>query len=174
MSKLTAIALASLLLATALPAADPVELKRFPTDSLGGLEGTNGVRLDKKITKDGNGSISIRAREPGTYELINAGDIDIEEAQLVFRAKMMSRTVKGAVYLEIVCNIPGFGRASVEALQYSLSRSHYWVDVEARYPLRKGENPDDVRLNLVFDGTGKAWIDDIRLYREDLPPEPDE
>jgi hypothetical protein len=43
------------------------------------------------------------------------------------------------------------------------------VDVEAIYPLRKGEQPERVELYLVFDGKGKAWIGDIHLYRDELP-----
>jgi len=28
---------------------------------------------------------------------------------------------------------------------------------------KKGENPDNVKLNLVINGKGTAWIDNIRL-----------
>jgi hypothetical protein len=136
------------------------------------LEGRKGVRLDKSATVDGNGAISVRAYDSGTYELVDAGDVDVEEAQLVFRAKMKTRKVEGAVFLEIACDVPGFGRSTIQGLQYSLSGTRHWTDVEARFPLRKGENPSNVRLNLVFDGQGKAWVDDIRLYREDPPDEP--
>lgn len=35
--------------------------------------------------------------------------------------------------------------------------------------LQKGENPDNVKLNLVIEGKGTVWIDDIHLYKGPLP-----
>ncbi len=160
------------LLGSALCLAELVELRRFPTDSLDSLEGRKGVELDKSATVDGNGSIAVRASGSGVYELIDAGDVDLEQAQIVFQAKMKTRKVKGAVFLEIACEIPELGQSSIQGRQYSLSGSSHWLDVEVRYPLRKGENPRNVKLNLVFQGSGKAWVDDVRLYREDLPEDP--
>ena len=162
----------ALALLAALSFAETVELKQFPTDSLDQVSPRTGVKLDRAATVDSNGSIAIRAKKPQTYQILDAGDIDIEEATLVFRAKMKTLRVSGSVFLEVVCVIPGLGRMSLQGLQYSLSGTNHWIDVEVRYPLRKGENPDSVKLNLVFDGDGKAWVDDVRLYREDLPEEP--
>lgn len=34
--------------------------------------------------------------------------------------------------------------------------------------LQKGENPDNVKLNLVIKGKGTAWIDDIRVMQGPL------
>jgi hypothetical protein len=34
--------------------------------------------------------------------------------------------------------------------------------------LKKGQNPDNVKLNLVIDGKGIAWIDDIWLLKAPL------
>jgi hypothetical protein len=34
--------------------------------------------------------------------------------------------------------------------------------------LKKGENPENVKLNLVVDGVGTVWIDDIQLIRGPL------
>jgi hypothetical protein len=31
-----------------------------------------------------------------------------------------------------------------------------------------GENPDNVKLNFVVNGTGTIWIDDIRLLKGPL------
>jgi hypothetical protein len=43
-----------------------------------------------------------------------------------------------------------------------------WTMEEIPFFLKKGKNPDNVKLNLVFDGTGTAWIDDIRLLKGPL------
>jgi hypothetical protein len=39
------------------------------------------------------------------------------------------------------------------------------VTQETPFFLKKGENPNNVKLNLVIDGKGMVWIDDIRLFR---------
>lgn len=154
--------------------AEEVEIKRFPLDSLAHLEGRKGVRLDRAATVDGNGAIAIRATRPGRYQLLDSELSSIEETRLIFRAKMKTLKVKGAVFIEVVCHLRQMGTMSSQGLQYSLSGTHHWLDVEAIYPLRKGEQPERVELYLVFDGKGKAWIDDVRLYRDDHPyPEPE-
>ena len=33
---------------------------------------------------------------------------------------------------------------------------------------KEGENPDNVKLNLVINGKGTAWIDDIRVLKGPL------
>jgi len=40
-----------------------------------------------------------------------------------------------------------------------------WTTEETPFFLQKGENPDNIKLNLVMNGTGTAWIDDIRLLK---------
>ena len=35
--------------------------------------------------------------------------------------------------------------------------------LETPFFLKKGENPDDIALNIVIEGTGTVWIDDITL-----------
>jgi hypothetical protein len=39
---------------------------------------------------------------------------------------------------------------------------------ETPFFLKKGENPDNVKLNLVINGKGTAWIDDIRVLKGPL------
>jgi hypothetical protein len=43
-----------------------------------------------------------------------------------------------------------------------------WTTEETPFFLKKGENPDIVKLNLVINGKGTAWIDDIRLLKAPL------
>jgi hypothetical protein len=149
--------------------AESVELRKFPSDSLKQVSPQTGVKLVRMSSIDSDGSLSIRTRQAQTYEILDAGNLDVEEAVLVFRAKMKTYGVKGSVFLETVCELPGLGRMSIQGLQYSLSGTNDWEDVEVKYPLRKGEKADSVKLNLVFDSKGRVWLDDIRLYREDLP-----
>jgi hypothetical protein len=43
-----------------------------------------------------------------------------------------------------------------------------WTHQETPFFLKKGENPDNVQLNLVVNGSGTVWIDDIKLMRGPL------
>ena len=152
-------------------AVQEVELKRFPIDSLDGVITRDGVRLDKASTVDGNGSLELKARRATTFRLFETGDLDVEDAVLIYRAQMKTRKVKGDAYLEMWCHFPGGGEYFSRGLQYALSGTNHWIRVETRFLLRKGENPDNVRLNVAITGSGKVWIDDIRLVKAPLPPD---
>ena len=158
-------------LALAAGAVQEVELKRFPIDSLDGVISRDGVRLDKASTVDGNGSLELKARRATTFRLFETGDLDVEDAVLIYRAQMKTRKVKGDAYLEMWCHFPGGGEYFSRGLQYALSGTNHWIRVETRFLLRKGENPDNVRLNVAITGSGKVWIDDIRLVKAPLPPD---
>ena len=51
----------------------------------------------------------------------------------------------------------------------ALSGTVEWATQETPFFLQRGQNPDNVKLNLVIEGTGTAWIDDVRLVRAPLP-----
>jgi hypothetical protein len=54
------------------------------------------------------------------------------------------------------------------ALQAPLSGSTEWTSQETLFFLKKGDNPDNVKLNVVIDGTGTVWVDDVRLIKGPL------
>jgi hypothetical protein len=147
---------------------DAVELVAYPVDSTEGVLTRSGVESDTEISADGNGSLRLTAAGPTTFRLFDTGDIDIEDARLVYRAKLRTDDVDGRVYLEMWCRFPGRGEFFSRALHAPLSGSVDWTEQETPFFLKKGENPDNVTLNLVIDGTGTAWIDDIRLMRGPL------
>ena len=69
------------------PSQDVMELKRFPVDSLEGIITQSGVQFDKEVSSDGNGSLKIVATEPTVVGLFELGDIDVENARLIYQAK---------------------------------------------------------------------------------------
>jgi hypothetical protein len=42
------------------------------------------------------------------------------------------------------------------------------VTLQIPFFLKKGEKPDYVKLNIVINGTGTVWIDDVRLLKAPL------
>ena len=90
-----------------------VELKRFPIDSMEGIITRGGVRIDKDISSDGNGSLIITSTKPTVMRLFELGDLDIENARLIYQARLRTYNVEGKVYLEMLCHFPGKGEFSL-------------------------------------------------------------
>lgn len=151
------------------PAAVKVtEVRRFPLDNMEGLITKSGLQIDKDISSDGNGSLRIEATKPTTVYLFETGDIDIENARLIYRAKVRTENVQGQVYLEMWCHFPGRGEFFSKGLMTPLTGTTNWTTQETPFFLKTGENPDNVKLNLVINGSGTVWIDDIRLLKGPL------
>jgi hypothetical protein len=150
------------------PSQEVVELKRFPIDSLEGIITQSGVQFDKEVSSDGKGSLKIVATEPTVVRLFELGDIDIENARLIYQAKVRTEGVEGQVFLEMWCRFPGKGEFFSRSLQTPLTGTTNWTTEETPFFLKKGENPENVKLNLVINGKGTAWIDDIRVLKGPL------
>jgi len=152
-------------------AIETTELRRFALDGTEGLITQSGVALDKQISSDGHGSLRIDATGPTTVRLFETGDVDIEYARLIYQAKLRTEDVRGQVYLEMWCHFPGRGEFFSRGLTQigtPLTGTTDWATEETHFLLQDGENPDNVKLNLVIGGKGTAWIDDIRLLKGKL------
>ena len=146
----------------------PVELKTYSLDDMAGVLTQSGVDIDDQISSDGRGSLKISADEPTTVRLFETGDLDIEDARLIYQAKIRTEDVEGQVYLEMWCRFPGKGEYFSRGLHSPITGTTEWTSQETPFFLQKGENPDNVKLNLVVSGKGTAWIDDIRLMKGSL------
>jgi hypothetical protein len=123
------------------------------------------VELDTQITSDGSGSIKIIASSPTTVRLFEVGDIDIDDARLVYRARLRTEDVQGQVYLEMWCRFPGTGEFFSRALHSPISGSTGWISQETPFFLEKNQKPDLIKLNVVIDGSGTVWVDEVALSR---------
>ncbi|MHC4206177.1 MAG: hypothetical protein ACYSTT_16120, partial [Planctomycetota bacterium] len=150
-------------------AAAVAELEAFALDDLQGLITQSGISIDKVISSDGNGSLRIDATEATTIHLFETGDIDIENARLIYQAKVRTENLVGQVYLEMWCHFPGKGEFFSKGLMTPLTGTTNWTNLATPFLLKEGENPDNVKLNLVITGKGTVWIDDIRLVKGTLP-----
>jgi hypothetical protein len=142
-----------------------VELKSYSLDNMEGLVSQSGIRIDKAISSDGNGSLRIDATKSMTIRLFETGDINIENARLIYRANVRTEDVDGQAYLEMICRFPDKGEFFSKGIETPLSGTTEWTTVETPFFLKDGENPDNVKLNLVVEGTGTVWIDEVRLLK---------
>ena len=150
-------------------AADTIALPHFPLDDLEGVIAQSGVEIDRNISSDGNGSLRITAEEPATVNLFEVHDIDIENARLLYQARVRTKDITGEVFLEMWVHLPGKGEFFTRNVHTPASGTTNWKTMEAPFFLKTGQNPDYVTLNLVINGTGTVWIDDIKLARGALP-----
>lgn len=147
---------------------ETTDIKHYPIDSLEGIITKSDVQMDEKITSDGNGSLRITTSKPTIVELYETGDIDIENARLIYQAKLRTEGLEGQVYIEMWCSFTGKGEFFSRALQSPLSGSNEWTSQEVPFFLKKGENPDNIKINVVVNGKGTVWIDDIHLVKAPL------
>jgi len=112
---------------------ETADIKHYPIDSLEGIITKSGIQIDKKITSDGNASLRITTSKPTTVRLYETGDIDIENARLIYQAKLRTEGVEGQVYIEMWCHFPGKSEFFSRALQSPLSGSNEWTSQETPF-----------------------------------------
>ena len=126
------------------------------------------VEIDKEVYSDGSESLKIRSDNSLVIQLANTGNIDIEDALLVYRAKIKTEDLDGKVYLEMWCSFGEKGQYFSKALDNALTGTNDWTVQETPFILKKGENPDDIKLNLVISGKGTVWLDQIELLEKPI------
>ncbi len=147
------------------PGTSTEELKRYPITNLDEVLTRSGVSLDASVTSDGNGALKIVADQPTTVRLFEVHNLNVENARLLYQARLRTEGVEGQVYLEMWCQFSGLGEFFSRGLHAPLSGTVDWTTQEIPFFLQQGQNPEVVKLNVVVNGQGKVWIDDILLSK---------
>jgi hypothetical protein len=151
---------------------DAEVIAEFPIDgSKAAADTVNAVIFDPVDSADGNGAFKMIAEEPINVTLFELGDLDVEDTQLTYNAMVKTEDVDGQVYIEMLCAFPDGNEYFSRALDSQVVGSVDWTEQETPFYLQQGENPTNVKLNLVIYGTGTAWIDDITVTKQPLPEE---
>ncbi len=146
----------------------PQTIKEYPLDSVAGILTQANIAFDPGVSSDGKGSVRIDALSPMTVRLYELKGIDAEDARLTYQAKLKTKDVEGKVFLEMWCVFPGRGEFFSRALETSLTGTTDWVTQETPFFLKKGQTPELIKLNVVVDGKGTAWIDEVKLIKGPL------
>jgi hypothetical protein len=147
------------------PSSKDIALKTYSLDSLDGIIKASGVEVDRAVKKEGKAALKITVTEPSIIPLFETGDIDVENGVLVYQAKVRTQDAQGNVYLEMWCRFEGKGEFFSSGLQSSMKGTLGWTSQEIPFFLKAGENPENVKLNIVSEGAGTVWVDDIRLLK---------
>ncbi len=142
-------------------------LAAFPADSFEGVVDRATLSLDAEGC-DGTPSLLAEATEPAVYQLFTTGDIDVEGALLVYTAKVRTHELEGDAMLEMWCVFGEMGEFFSRGMDSTLTGTQDWTELMTVFRLEPGQNPDNVKLNLVVGGAGRVWIDDIKVTRAPL------
>ena len=159
------IVLATMAVSCSRSSAKDIVISKFPCDSLEGVIQQTGIVIDTGFKKEGRGALRIDVTEPTVIRLFETGNIDVEDAPLVYQARLRTENFQGSVYLEMWCHFEGKGDFFSRGIDTPLSGTTKWTRLETPFFLKAGENPDNVKLNVVCEGAGSVWVDDIRMVK---------
>ena len=145
----------------------PRTIKEYPMNAADVITRSN-VAFDPAVSVDGKGSVRVDAPGHMVVHLYEITDAGVDNARLVYRAKVKTKDVEGRVFLEMRVVFPGKGEYFSRGLDTYLTGTNDWTTQETPFFLKKGQRPEIVKLNLVVTGKGTAWIDDVKLIRGPL------
>ncbi len=142
------------------------ELKRISLDDGSGL-GLQ-IQSDSTVKAEGKASVKITTKWPTNVCLAEVTGPDIENAMLVYKAKVKSDLQgQGTAFLEMWAHVGGgqyFSRGMNDVVQGKTD----WKTIQTPFMFQKGQKPAKVTLNIVINGPGTVWVDDIVLSKEPL------
>jgi hypothetical protein len=107
----------------------------------------------------------IDTPEPRRFRLFDFAEIPAGCTFLLYEALVKTEGFSGRAYLELWVRIPdrGIFYARGHGFQSLISGSQGWTSLRVPFFLNRRARPAGVSLNLILDGAGSAWIQDIRL-----------
>lgn len=142
------------------------ELKRLSLDAPFGASPR--IEADAKVKVEGTSSIKITTLWPTTVCLGEVTGPNIDNAKLVYSAKVKTELEgNGTAFLELWAHVGG-GQFFSKGMNDAISQKSDWKTIQTQFMFQKGQKPDKVTLNLVINGKGAVWIDDIVLSKEPL------
>jgi len=153
------------LLVFASASAQAAELRRLSLDDIA-LMGTT-LNPDPVVKVEGSGSIKISTLWPTTICLGEVQELDVENAQIIYRAKVKSEKLEGTAFLEMWCHVGG-GQYYSRGMNSVVGGTMDWRTLQTPFFLQPGQSVKKATLNVVINGKGTIWIDDVHLLKEPL------
>ncbi len=125
------------------------------------------VSVDSTVKQQGNGSIRISTLWPTTICLGEVKGLNVENAQIIYRARVKSEKLEGTAFLEMWCHVGG-GQYFSRGMNSAVSGTMDWRILQTPFFLKPGQRTKKVTLNIVINGKGTVWVDDVHLLKEPL------
>jgi hypothetical protein len=140
------------------------DLKRLSLDDASSI----GLRIETDVNEkvEGKASVKITTQWPTTVCLGEVSGLDVENAKLVYRARVKS-ALEGTAYLEMWAHV-GTGQFFSRGMDSTVGGREGWNTIQTRFLLQKGQKASKVTLNLVINGQGMVWVDDLVVSKEPL------
>ncbi len=92
----------------------------------------------------------------------------LEQCLITWRLRISTSQLASSVYAEMWCRIAGNGEFFSRALNQKLRGDNEAVSVELPFYLKKGQRPDLLKLNVVFEGPGSVRLQDLEILSTPL------
>ena len=149
---------------TAAAATGPVEIAHFPLSEGAVPQGADAV-FDPEISRDGDGSLRLQTEHGGRLRLYALDDLGQVKGRLVFTGFLKSNDLRGAAFFEMQCRPTTGNSAFVRGVTGRVEKTSDWKPTQIGFSRPDlCSNPLSVELNVVVDGSGTVWIDDLRLW----------
>jgi hypothetical protein len=93
----------------------------------------------------------------------------VDNSRLLYQARVKSQDLQGAAFLEMWCLVGGSDYFS-RGMDSVVTGTMDWKKLETPFILQSGQWAEEVTLNIVVNGKGTVWIDDVRLWSEEKVP----
>jgi len=142
----------------------PQELKKISLDNASDL----GLKIetDAAVKVEGKGSVKITTACPVTVCLAPVGGLDVEDAALIFKAKVKT-DIQGEAFLEMWVQVGGKQYFS-KGMNDPVKGQSEWKAIQTLFFLQKGQRPEKAWLNIVINGQGTVWVDEASLSKAPL------
>jgi len=153
-------------LVLAMGAAHAEDLKKLSLDDTSAV--TPKIETDANVKVEGASSLRITTKWPTVVCLGEVAALDVQDAKLMYSAKVRSELEgEGTAFLEMWVHI-GEGQYFSKGMNDVVRQKSEWKTIQTPFTFQKGQKPDKVTLNLVINGRGTLWIDDIVISKERL------
>jgi len=124
------------------------------------------IQNDPVVKTEGKGSVKITTEWPTTVNLGEVAGLNIENTRLIYKADVKS-DLEGVAFLEMWAHVGG-GQYFSKGMNDPIKGKSDWKSIQTPFIFQKGQKPDKITLNLVINGKGTVWIDNIVLSKEPL------
>jgi hypothetical protein len=114
------------------------------------------------------GAWRIESRGKQTCRLFEVGNPGVEQCLLAYRARLRTEELQARAYLEMWCSFATRGEFFSKGFHNAVTGTNDWASYEIPFFLKRGQRPDLVKLNLVFDSPGTLWLKDVALWATPL------
>jgi len=142
------------------------ELRRMSLDDLSTL----GLKLqaDTAVKAEGGGSLRVTTLWPTTVCLGELAGLQIESGRLVYCARVKSDLTAGEAYLELWVQAASGEEFFARGLDNPVQGRTDWRLLTTSFVPKKIGRIRKATMNLVVNGKGTVWVDDVRLAKESL------